>query len=263
MMVFSGELIASPLGRFSLFAGLFVLLALLETRFAARDAGHAGDARLVANFGLGIGNSALAAVVPVGALSAAAFAEARGFGLFNALVAPAWVMLAVLVTARSLAAYFLHRASHFLPWLWRIHRVHHSDRRVDLSTGLRNHPAELILSLFVAASVNAALGPPLPVAAAAELILFGPALWTHADIRLPASVERILRFIFVTPAVHLVHHSSAREQCDSNYGDLFSWWDRLFGTWRPPAGVARIGLGEEEDRAADNLWRQLLRPLRP
>lgn len=263
-MDFSSETLSSPLGRFLLFVGVFVLLALLERRFAARHAGHDSDARLVTNFGFGLGNSALASIIPIGAVSAAAIAEARGFGLFHHIEAPAWAMLVALIATRSLAGYCLHRASHFIPWLWRIHRVHHSDRQVDLSTGLRNHPAELIIALLIAAAVTIGLGPPVPVAVAAELILFAPALWTHADIRMPAPVEPVLRLIFVTPAMHLVHHSAERAECDSNYGDLLAIWDRLFGSYRPPAGAGnRLGLGDEEDRAADSLWQQLLRPLRP
>jgi sterol desaturase/sphingolipid hydroxylase (fatty acid hydroxylase superfamily) len=263
-MDFSSETIASPLGRFLLFAGLFVLLALLEQVFAARRDRQAGDARLLTNFGFGLGNSALAALIPIGAVAGAELAAAQGLGLFHQLAAPSWLLLAALILARSLAGYGLHRASHAFPWLWRIHRVHHSDRQVDLSTGLRNHPAELLLTILVAASVTIALGPPVWVAVLAELILFAPALWTHADLRLPARADRVLRLLVVTPAMHLVHHSAARGQCDSNYGDLLSVWDRLFGSYRPPGeSVARIGLGAEEDRSADNLWRQLLRPLRP
>lgn len=262
-MGLSEEMLASPWGRFLLFLALFVILALLERVFAARR-GPDSDARLVTNFGLGLGNGALAALVPLGALSAAALAEAQGIGLFRLLAPPGWAALLALVVARSLAGYLLHRASHAVPWLWRIHRIHHSDRQVDLSTGLRNHPGELLLTLLVAASVTFALGPPVPVAVAAELILFVPALWTHADLQLPERLDRLLRLVFVTPAMHLVHHSAERGQCDSNYGDMLSLWDRLFGSYRAPGEtVARLGLGPEEDRAADNLWRQLLRPLRP
>lgn len=258
------ELMAGPWARFLLFLVLFVTLALLERFFAARRAGQESDARLLTNFGLGLGNAALAALVPLGALAAAGLAEAKGIGLFRLVALPGWAMLFALVVARSLASYLQHRASHIVPWLWRIHRVHHSDRQVDLSTGLRNHPAELLLSLLVAAAVTLALGPPLWVAVAAELILFAPALWTHVDLRLPEQADRLLRLVVVTPAMHLVHHSADRRQCDSNYGDLLSLWDRLFGSYSPPhVGVARIGLGAEEDRGADNLWRQLLRPLRP
>jgi sterol desaturase/sphingolipid hydroxylase (fatty acid hydroxylase superfamily) len=261
-MDLSGETLASPWSRFLLFLGLFVMLALLERFFAARQSGQDGDARLVTNFGLGLSNGALAGLVPLGALAAASLAEARGLGLFRQLAAPGWAMLLVLVAARSLASYLFHRASHALPWLWRIHRVHHSDRQVDLSTGLRNHPAELLLTLLVAAGVTLALGPPIRVAIAAEVILFVPALWTHADLRLPDRVDRLLRLVVVTPAMHLVHHSAERRQCDSNYGDLLAVWDRLFGSYQAPQDIARLGLGEQEDRAADNLWRQLLRPLR-
>jgi sterol desaturase/sphingolipid hydroxylase (fatty acid hydroxylase superfamily) len=263
-MDFSSETIASPFGRLLLFTGLFVLLALLEHFFAARRDGQAGDGRLLTNFGLGLGNSILAVLVPIGAVAGAEFAAARSLGLFHQVAAPSWIMLAALIVARSLAGYGVHRASHAFPWLWRIHRVHHSDRHVDLSTGFRNHPAELLLTTLLAASVTIALGPPVPVAIVAELILFAPALWTHVDLRLPDRADRLLRLVFVTPAMHLVHHSAERGQCDSNYGDLLSVWDRLFGSCRRPGeGVARIGLGAEEDRAADNLWRQLLRPMRP
>lgn len=263
-MDLSGETLANPWARFALFAALFVGLALLERFFAARQGARDSDARLATNFGLGLGNAVLASLVPLGALVAAGLAEARGIGLFHQLALPGWAMLAALLVVRSLASYLQHRVSHALPWLWRIHRVHHSDRQVDLSTGLRNHPAEMLLTLLIAAAATLALGPPVWIVLVAELILFGPALWTHADLLLPERADRLLRVVFVTPSMHLVHHSAARSQCDSNYGDLLSCWDRLFGSYRAPGeGVSRIGLGPEEDPAADSLWRQLLRPLRP
>ena len=259
-----GGAAADPGFRFAFFALLFILLAALEQAFAARPQTGDTDRRAVTNFGFGICNAALGAAIPVGAVYAAAFAEARGIGLFRLVAASLWAMLAIYLLARTLAAYAFHRASHRFAWLWRIHRVHHSDRFVDLSTAFRNHPLELVFSLMLGALTTGALGVPPPIVVVGELILFAPVLWVHANVRLPATIERGLGWLVMTPAVHLRHHSSLRAECDSNYGELLVLWDRLFGSYRLPAGgVARIGLGDHEDRAADSLWRQLLRPLRP
>jgi sterol desaturase/sphingolipid hydroxylase (fatty acid hydroxylase superfamily) len=259
----AGGAAADPGIRLALFALLFILLAALEQAFAARPQMGDNHRRAITNFGFGICNALLGAAVPIGAVYAAAFAGAHGIGLFRLVPAPVWAMLAIYLLARSLAAYGFHRASHRLAWLWRIHRVHHSDRFVDLSTAFRNHPFELLCALVLAALTTGALGVPLPIVVVGELILFAPALWTHANLSLPRALERGAGWLVVTPAVHLRHHSSLKAECDSNYGELLVLWDRLFGSYRPAAPVERLGLGDLEDKHADDLVRQVVRPFRP
>jgi sterol desaturase/sphingolipid hydroxylase (fatty acid hydroxylase superfamily) len=150
--------------------------------------------------------------------------------------------------------------------LWRLHRVHHCDTAVDLSTGLRQHPAE---SLYVAAALAGlaiAFGFSVPALAAYELAASIFALWTHANLRLPGPAERGLGWLFATPALHHVHHSATQAETDSNYGELLILWDRLFGTWQrldeEALGQARFGLGDSHDRDAPRLVAQLASPLK-
>jgi sterol desaturase/sphingolipid hydroxylase (fatty acid hydroxylase superfamily) len=262
-MEMPGGAAADPEIRLAFFAVLFILLAALEQAFAARPQAGDTDRRAVTNFGFGICNAVLGAAIPVGSVYAATLAEAQGMGLFRLVTAPFWAVFAIYLLARTLTAYGLHRASHRFAWLWRIHRVHHSDRFVDLSTSFRNHPLELVCALVLAALTTGALGVPLPIVVVGELILFAPVLWIHANIRLPAMIERGLGWLVMTPAVHLLHHSSLKAECDSNYGELLMLWDRLFGSYRPPGLVARLGLGDAEDMHADDLMQQVARPFRP
>jgi sterol desaturase/sphingolipid hydroxylase (fatty acid hydroxylase superfamily) len=262
-MEMPGGAAADPEIRLAFFALLFILLATLEQAFAARPQTGDTDRRAVTNFGFGICNAVLGAAIPVGAVYAAALAGAQGIGLFRLVAAPLWAMFAIYLLARTLAAYTFHRASHRFAWLWRIHRVHHSDRFVDLSTAFRNHPLELVFALILAALTTGALGVPLPIVVVGELILFAPVLSIHANVRLPATIERSLGWLIMTPAVHLRHHSSLRAECDSNYGELLVLWDRLLGSYSPAAPVKRLGLGDMEDEGADDLLRQVVRPFRP
>jgi sterol desaturase/sphingolipid hydroxylase (fatty acid hydroxylase superfamily) len=259
----AGGAAADPTIRLAFFALLFILLAALEHVFTARPQMGDNDRRAVTNFGFGICNALLGAAIPVGAVYAATLAGAHGIGLFRLVPVPVWAIFPIYLLARSLVAYAFHRASHRLAWLWRIHRVHHSDRFVDLSTAFRNHPFELICALVLAALTTGALGAPLPIVVVAELTLFAPALWTHANFSLPPALERGAGWLVVTPAVHLRHHSSLKPECDSNYGELLVLWDRLFGSYGPAAPVERLGLGDIEDEAADDLVRQVVRPFRP
>ena len=140
--------------------------------------------------------------------------------------------VALTLIVRSLASYGLHRAAHSVPLLWRLHRVHHCDTAVDLSTGLRHHPGELLYVAAVLAALAILCGFSVPALAGYELAASVFALWTHANLRLPARAEHALGWLFATPALHHVHHSAARAETDSNYGECLILWDRLFGTCR-------------------------------
>jgi sterol desaturase/sphingolipid hydroxylase (fatty acid hydroxylase superfamily) len=184
----------------------------------------------------------------------------------NQLAVPAWAAIGATIALRSLAAYGLHVLAHKSPWLWRVHRVHHADTAVDLSTGFRHHPVELlyVAACYAILAVALGLSPGALIAYEGAAVLLS--LWTHANLELPRRAERLLATVLVTPALHHVHHSARQAETDSNYGELFSFWDRLFRTWSRLSTEAlremRPGLGEEHDAAAPHLGRQLLSPLR-
>ena len=246
--------------------GLLVALLALEAFMPIHRTPREEKGRLVANFGLGLLNAGLFAALPLSSVLAAAWAARHGIGLFNLLAIPSAVAFAATIVLRSLLAYGLHVAAHRVPVLWRMHRVHHADTAVDLSTGFRHHPLELCFVAGCHGAFAAGLGLSPPALIAYEASAVALTLWTHANLRLPRPLERALVLLIVTPAMHHVHHSSRRAQTDSNYGELLSLWDRLFGTLRrlDQAGLAAmpIGLGPVHDRDAAQLLHQLALPFR-
>jgi sterol desaturase/sphingolipid hydroxylase (fatty acid hydroxylase superfamily) len=222
--------------------------------------------RIPVNVGFGLINAGIAAVLPLSTVLPAAWAADRGLGLLHLVGAPFFAAAAATVVIRSLATYAVHRASHAVPLFWRIHRVHHVDTALDLSTGLRNHPLELAIVAPWLAAVTIACGLDPLTLMVYETIALPFALWSHANVRVRPGADRKLRLLFVTPAMHHVHHSARRIETDSNYGDVLSLWDRLFGTYsaldEPALKEVRFGLGEEHDRHAASLPAQMLAPLR-
>ncbi len=187
------------------------------------------------------------------------FPPLAGLGL------PAWLLVVVSFLLIDLLAYLSHALFHGAPWLWRLHRTHHSDTTMDASTGVRHHPAEALLSAGLQLTVFAVLGVPLLVVLAYGLI---NNLWqfvTHAEVRLPESIDRALRLVVVTPGMHRVHHSVRMDEGNSNFGMVLSIWDRLFGTYRrrPAAERASMALGVEGSDGAPHLTALLADPLRP
>lgn len=215
------------------------------------------------NFGIGILNIGLAMLVPVTAVVAAQWAKTQGFGLLNISQAPFWLAAFATVLARSFAGYLFHVTEHKVRVLWRIHRIHHCDTHLDVSTSLRNHPLELIALLCVIAPLAVAIGFDPWVLAAYELFESMTNAFAHANLRLPEKIDRPLRWLFVTPNMHCLHHSAFKPETDSNYGQVFSFWDRLFGTYsaapREGYGAMKIGLGEIDfEHASDIVWQMKL-----
>lgn len=222
--------------------------------------------RFAANFGLGGINFLAFALLPLSSVAAAVWAATNQVGLLNQVALPQWFAFAATFALRSLAAYVLHVVAHKVPLLWRMHRVHHADTLVDLSTGFRHHPMELLLvaGSYFALTVCLGLSPKALIVYEGMGVLVS--LWTHANIRVPDRAERALEMVLVTPATHYVHHSARQFETDSNYGELFSVWDRLFGTFQrleaDELHALRAGLGVGHDVVAASFVRQLLLPFR-
>ena len=187
-------------------------------------------------------------------------------GLFNNIEVSPWVAVVASMLLLDLAIYVQHIMFHAVPGLWRLHRMHHADLDYDATTGLRFHPVEILISMGIKLAMVAALGPPAVAVLLFELILNATALFNHANIDLPRSVDRWLRWIVVTPDMHRVHHSSDPRETNSNYGFNLPWWDRLLGTYiaQPAKGHDDMEIGIEQFRTNRDLWldRMLIQPLR-
>jgi sterol desaturase/sphingolipid hydroxylase (fatty acid hydroxylase superfamily) len=239
----------------------FVGLEFFVPKFQDSARSH----RWPTNFGLGLINMALIPLSPISVLWASEWAQRNGIGVLNLMDGSWWFVAAIATIAiQSFANYATHFLFHKAPWLWRVHRVHHFDTAVDVSTGLRHHPLEFVLVFLIYGIVAIVFGL-LPWA----LIVYGTAeamfaLFTHANIRLPTSMDRMLRLFLVTPRIHAVHHSAHNPETDSNYGSVFTIWDRLFGTYCDLRADCpeemQFGLAELQDQRASDLWWQLKSP---
>jgi sterol desaturase/sphingolipid hydroxylase (fatty acid hydroxylase superfamily) len=205
-------------------------------------------------------------VFPAAAVGVAIWAEATGFGLFHWLgVAPVLAGLIAFV-ALDFAVWLEHVVSHKWHWLWRIHRVHHADNGFDLTTALRFHPLEIVLSMLWKGAVIALLGAPVLAVLLFEIVLNGMAMFNHANLRLPRGLDGLLRLAVVTPDMHRIHHSQVERETNSNYGFNFAFWDRLFGSYTAEPAKGRealdIGLKDYSSSQSSGLRWSLLLPFR-
>jgi sterol desaturase/sphingolipid hydroxylase (fatty acid hydroxylase superfamily) len=203
---------------------------------------------------------------PVLAVGLALTARERGWGLLNILGVPDWFAFCAAVIALDLAIYLQHVMFHAVPALWRLHRMHHADLEFDVTTGLRFHPAEILLSMAIKLAVVAALGPPAVAVLVFEVLLNATAMFNHGNVRLPPSADRVLRWFVVTPDMHRVHHSVRPAETNTNFGFNLPWWDRLLGTYRaqPAGGHTAMTIGVDRFRTRRDLWldRMLIQPVR-
>lgn len=207
-----------------------------------------GRRRWPANLTMMLLNAVIMRLLPVSSASAVAlWADIHGVGLFNHIAWPAALEVAAAVVVLDLAIYGQHVLFHAVPFLWQLHLVHHADRDIDVTTALRFHPLEMVLSLLIKAIVVVMLGAPVMAVLLFEVILNAMAMFNHANLRLPRWLDRCLRWLLVTPDMHRIHHSVRRYETNSNYGFNLSLWDRWFGTWRaqPEAGHHDMVIGLE------------------
>lgn len=255
-----------PAIRLASFAGIFLVMALLEALFPRRARRLDRLARWPANFTLTLINSVVLRILfPAAAVGLALQTEANGIGLLNWWVVPGPVEFFIALIALDLAIYVQHILFHRIPVLWRMHRMHHTDLDLDVTSGGRFHPFEIILSMLYKFAVVAALGAPAAAVLLFEVILNACALFNHANLRIPAPLDALLRLLIVTPDMHRVHHSVVGRETNSNFGFNLSCWDRLFGTYvaQPEAGHDGmiIGLAEFQDIGEQRIDRMLKLPL--
>jgi sterol desaturase/sphingolipid hydroxylase (fatty acid hydroxylase superfamily) len=256
-----------PLVRLGSFVVAFAALAAWEWLVPRRERAFPRRARWPHNAGLLLVDVIVLRIAAPGAAIAVALAgEARGWGLVNALALPWWAAVPLAVALLDLAIYFQHVTFHAVPALWRLHRVHHSDLDVDVTTGTRFHPIEILISTGIKCAAVAAIGAPAVAVLVFEVLLNATAMFNHANVRLPLALERVLRWMVVTPDMHRVHHSVVYNETNSNFGFNLPWWDRLFGTYRaqPAAGHERMTLGVDAFRTRGDLRldRLLVQPFR-
>lgn len=255
--------------RFAVFAGVFAIMAAWELLAPLRPLSQSKARRWATNLTIG-GLGALTArlmglfFVPLAAIAAAIWAEGAGFGLFNLTGLPGWLEILLAVVILDLAIYAQHVASHHVPVLWRLHRMHHADPDFDVTTAVRFHPIEIGLSMLWKIAVVLALGASAFAVFLFEVILNACAMFNHSNVRLPAGLDRVLRRVIVTPDMHRVHHSVIRREHDSNFGFNLAIWDRLFGTYQaqPEAGHQGmvIGLADTQDERPTRLSWSLAMP---
>ncbi|WP_137820189.1 sterol desaturase family protein [Pseudomonas sp. 2FG] len=255
-----------PLIRISLFLGIFVALAAWEVAAPRRRREIPRLLRWTNNLGVVVIDTILVRLTfPVAAVGLALLAEARGWGLLNLFEPPAGLALLVSLLALDLAIYLQHVMFHAVPALWRLHRMHHADLEFDVTTGLRFHPIEILLSMGFKFAVVVSLGPPAMAVLVFEALLNATSMFNHSNVRIPLGLDRALRWILVTPDMHRVHHSIHPNETNSNFGFNLPCWDRLFGTYRaqPQEGHEGMTIGIEQFRTSRDLWldRMLIQPL--
>ena len=222
--------------RLGAFFGMFALMAIWEVASPRRARLLTRRVRWLHNLALVVLNSLLLRLLfPLAAVGFALLSAERGWGLLNAFDVPFWWAFALSVIALDCAIYLQHVMFHAVPLLWRLHRVHHADADFDVTTGARFHPIEILLSMLIKFAVIAVVGAPAAAVLVFEVLLIATAMFNHANLRLRESVDRLLRWVLVTPDMHRIHHSIEATEANSNFGFNLPWWDRLFGTYRDRA----------------------------
>lgn len=253
----------APTVSLAIVAAVFLLFAGLELVVPFRALSQPKVQRWLTNLGLfAIDTLALRLLVPFAMVGMALMAAERGWGVFNALDWPFWLECVLAIVALDLALYVQHRATHRVPFLWRMHRVHHVDRDFDVTTAARFHPFEIVLSMLYKMAIVAALGAPALAVFLFEVGFTMLTLFNHSNTRLPDLLEPWVRAVIVTQDMHRIHHSVIERETNSNYGTVLSGWDRLFGTYvaQPECGQRdmKIGLTRWQDdnprKLAWSLW---------
>jgi sterol desaturase/sphingolipid hydroxylase (fatty acid hydroxylase superfamily) len=232
-----------PLIRMGFFFGVFALVALWELASPRRVLKLSRKQRWTANLGIVLLNTVVVRLLfPMAAVGMAAMGVEKGWGLLNNFAVPFWLAVPLAVVAMDFVIWLQHVMVHAVPALWRLHRVHHADLDYDLTTGARFHPLEIVLSMGIKFATIVLLGAPVLAVVVFEVLLSACAMFNHGNIRLPAALDRALRWFLVTPDMHRVHHSVEDDESNSNFGFNLTWWDRLFGTYREQPRAGQLGM---------------------
>ncbi|MDP1925500.1 MAG: sterol desaturase family protein [Thiobacillus sp.] len=242
--------------RLGFFFGVLALMGVWEWLAPRRPLSTSRSRRWRANLGIiAVATAAVRLLIPVTAVGMALLAQQRGWGLLNQVEPPYWLAVLIGVLVLDCVIYFQHVVFHTVPALWRLHRMHHSDLDFDVTTGVRFHPIEIVLSMGIKLAAIAALGPPALAVLVFEVALNAVTMFNHGNVQLPAAIDRVLRLFVVTPEMHRVHHSNLPHETNSNFGFSFPWWDRMFGTYRaqPERGHLGMTIGLDAFRDPDTL----------
>ena len=252
--------------RLAIFLGVLCVMAMAEVAAPRRRVEIPRLIRWSNNLALVVIDTALVRLVfPVLAVGVALIVQENGWGILNWIAAPDWLAVILSVILPDLVIYGQPVVFHKVPILWRLHRMHHADLEFDVTTALRFHPLEILISMGLKIVVVTLLGAPALAVLIFEVVLNASAMFNHANVKLPGPVDRVLRLILVTPDMHRVHHSVHPVETNSNFGFNLPWWDRLFGTYtaQPRDGHTDMAIGLTQFRSRRELWldQLLLQPL--
>jgi sterol desaturase/sphingolipid hydroxylase (fatty acid hydroxylase superfamily) len=242
--------------RVGFFLLAFLAIAWWETLAPRRHLNFSRNTRWYSNIGISLLNQLLLRLCfPVLLVALAVVVREREWGLFNLLEVPQILAITLCLLLLDLAIYTQHVVFHRVTWLWRLHRVHHSDLDFDVTTAVRFHPVEIILSMLIKMVLVVLLGAPPLAVLIFEIVLNLTALFNHGNIFIPVNVDRVLRWAVVTPDMHRVHHSAEPAETNSNFGFNLPWWDYLFKTYcpQPGKGHEEMTVGLDEFRTEDKL----------
>ena len=253
--------------RLSVFLAVFAIFAIWELIAPRRKQYYSKSLRWLNNLSITTINVLITRfLIPVTVIYVALFSQSSNLGLLNLVELPEIVAIIIAVLLLDLSIYIQHYIFHKVDFLWRLHRMHHADLEFDVSTAIRFHPVEIILSLVIKMAVVVAIGAPAVAVLLFEIVLNASSMFNHANIRIPRSIDRFLRLFIVTPDMHRVHHSIIRKETNSNFGFNLPWWDYIFRTYRdqPKDGHLEMTIGIESFRDQRELWldRLLLQPFK-
>lgn len=251
--------------RLAFFFGVLAAVAAWEVIAPRRALSDSKRQRWISNLSLVVIDTAVVRyLLPILPAGMALMAQDRGWGILNIIILPSWIKIILAIVALDFVIYLQHVLFHFLPTFWRLHRMHHTDLDIDVTTGNRFHPIEILVSMGIKLAAVALLGAPVVAVIAFEVALNATSMFNHGNIRIPEILDRWLRLVVVTPDMHRVHHSVISRETNSNFGFNLPLWDRLCGTYRPQPEQGHramtIGLKEFRDPAMLNLPRLLIQP---